>query len=72
MTIHVTQARGEIATTRLVAWCRILDAVAEQRDALDHRIRRGDPDDSELEADCRTWCGLSQALADFLKARKAA
>ena len=57
---------------RLVAWCRILDAVTEQRDALDHRIWREDPDDVLLEADIQTWCELSGALADFLQVRRAA
>jgi hypothetical protein len=57
---------------RMVAWCRILDAVAEMRAALDHRIRREDADDTHLEADVQTWCRLSAALADFLKARRSA
>jgi hypothetical protein len=60
------------AKTRVVAWCRILDAVAEMRESLDHRIWREDPDDTHLEADVRTWCELARALADFLKARRAA
>jgi hypothetical protein len=59
-------------TASLVAWCRILETVAEQREALLHRIWREDPDDVLLEADCQTWCELAQALADFLKARRAA
>ena len=53
-------------------WCRILDAVAEQRDALDYRIRCGDPADNLLEADCKAWCELSCGLADFLEARRVA
>jgi hypothetical protein len=60
------------AKTRLLAWCRILDSVAEMREELDHRIWRGDFNDTHLEADCRTWCELTQALADFLKTRRAA
>jgi hypothetical protein len=57
---------------RMVAWRRILDAVAEQRQALDHRIWLEDPDDVLLEADTRTWCELAVALADFLDARRSA
>jgi hypothetical protein len=60
------------ATARLVAWSRILDAVAEMREALDHRIWREDADDTHLEADCHTWRELAQALADFLGARRSA
>ena len=57
---------------RLIAWCRVLEAIAEQREALHHRIWREDPEDTLLEADCQTWCELAQALADFLNARRAA
>jgi hypothetical protein len=72
MTVHVTNAKGEIAITRLAAWCRILDAVAEQREALDRRIDHQDPSDTHIDADCQTWGGLAEALADFLDARKSA
>jgi hypothetical protein len=41
------------------------------RTGLDHRIWRGDADDTHLEADCQTWCELTRALADFLEARRA-
>ena len=61
-----------MVAARAAAWRRVLDAVGEMRDALDHRIWREDPDDTQLEADVRTWCELSRALADFLKARRAA
>ena len=60
------------ATTRLVAWTRILDALAEQRDALEYRIWRESPDDTQLAADCQTWCGLSRGLTDLLRARRTA
>jgi hypothetical protein len=60
------------ATRRVTAWCRIVDAVAEQKDALAHRIWRADPDDDLLEADVQTWLELTQSLADFLEARRAA
>ena len=56
----------------LTGWCRILDAVADQREALDHRIWRGDLDDVRLAADVRTWCELSQALIGFLNGRRKA
>ena len=59
------------ARARLMAWCSILDAVAEQREALDYRIWREDPGDTHLAADCQTWCELAAALAAFLKAREA-
>lgn len=68
----VTSRSVSTARARVVAWAPVLDAVAEQRDALQHRIWRGDPDDTLLEADCQTFCELSNALADFLQARRAA
>jgi hypothetical protein len=58
------------AKARILAWCRILDALAEQREALEYRIWCEDPDDTHLEADCRLWCELAQALADFPNARR--
>jgi hypothetical protein len=57
--------------TGLHLWCRILDAVAEMRESLDHRIWREDPDDSSLEADFRAWIELTRGLADFLEASRA-
>lgn len=68
MTAHVTAA-FKIGKRRLTAWCAILNAVAEQREALGHRIWREDASDTLLAADCQTWCELTAALADFLKAR---
>lgn len=65
------QQKSHRARTRLMAWCSILDAVAEQREALDYRIWREDPGDTHLAADCQTWCELAAALAAFLKAREA-
>jgi hypothetical protein len=62
----------DVARRRAGAWRRVLDAVAEMRDALDYRIYREDPDDTFLEADCRAWCELAQSLADFLRSRRAA
>ena len=56
---------------RLLAWSRILDAVAEQREALEHRIWLEDPDDTPLEADVQTWAELIRGLADHLKAKSA-
>ena len=64
------KARG--AAPRLRAWTRVLHAVAEQRHALEHRIWREDIEDEFLEADVQTWRDLTQALADFLKARRSA
>ncbi|MBM3545276.1 MAG: hypothetical protein FJX44_12430 [Alphaproteobacteria bacterium] len=64
--------RYQVAKARARAWCRILDAVAEMRDALDHRIWREDPDDTLLEADVQTWVELARALAGFLRTRRAA
>jgi hypothetical protein len=58
------------ATERLNAWAKILDAISEQRKALDLRIWRADPDDKDLEADVQALVELSNALADFLEARK--
>ena len=56
---------------RLLAWSRILHAVAEQREALDCRIWREDPEDTLLAADCQTFCELVRALSYFLKAKSA-
>ena len=55
---------------RTQAWCRIIDAVATQREALDQRAWREDPADVHLPADVQTWCERTQALTDFLKARR--
>ena len=60
----------DIARRRRSAWLRVLDAVAEMRAALDHRIWRADIDDIHLEGDCRAWCELAQSLADFLQSRR--
>ena len=62
----------DLARKRRNAWRRILDAVAEMRDALEYRIWRGDPDDTHLHADCQTWAEFARALADFLKSRRSA
>jgi hypothetical protein len=56
------------AKARFHAWCRILEAVAEMRAALDYRLYSEDPDDVGLEVDIRNWCDLTQALAGLLKA----
>ena len=50
----------------------VLGAVADMRDALHDRIDRGDIDDLSLEPDCRNWCNLARALADFLTVRRSA
>jgi hypothetical protein len=81
------QGRGEIEKKRCAetitkrsprrqhlsgALCRVLDAVADQREGLDFRIWRAEPDDTHLQADVQIWRELSCALADFLEARRAA
>jgi hypothetical protein len=63
-------AMARPAVARLRAWCRVLDAMAEMRGSLDHRIWREDPEDTLLEADVQTWCELTRALGDFLRARR--
>ena len=68
MTVHLAPT---CVARRFIAWRRVLDAVADQREALDHRLWREDPNDTHLEADVRTWCELSRALAKFLHARRA-
>jgi hypothetical protein len=60
----------DIARRRRLAWLRVLEAVAEMREALDFRIWQATPDDTHLEADCRAWLELAQALADFLASRR--
>ena len=62
----------DIARRRRSAWLRILEAVAEMRSALEHRIWRADPDDTHLEADCKAWVELALSLGDFLKSRRSA
>ena len=69
---NVPGATFTVAEARARAWFRIVEAVTEQREALGHRIWREDPVDTHLEADCQTWCELTQALADFLEARRSA
>jgi hypothetical protein len=58
--------------SRANAWSRILDAVAEQREALDFRLWLADPNDTHLQADVQIWCALTGALTDLLEARRAA
>ena len=65
------QQKSHAARQRLTAWCGVLNAVAEQREALDYRIWREDANDTLLAGDCQTWCELAAALAAFLKAREA-
>lgn len=60
------------AKPRMLAWRRVVEAVAEQREALAHRIWREDPEDTHLQADVQTWCELAQALADYIRARRSA
>ena len=45
----------DLARRRRCAWLRVVNAVAEMREALEYRIWRGDPDDTHLHADCQTW-----------------
>jgi len=71
-TASVAVEKAMRSKTRLVAWCRILDSVAEMREALDYRIWRENPNDRFLQADCQAWCELTKALADFLGVRRAA
>ena len=59
----------DLARRRRCAWLRVLDAVAEMREALDHRIHRADINDTLLAADVQTWCDLVRALTDYLKGR---
>jgi hypothetical protein len=54
------------------AWCRVLAAVADQREVLDFRIWVAEANDTHLEADVQIWCDLTGALADFLEAGRAA
>ena len=60
------------AERRMIAWQRVLDAVAEMRAAIDHRIWAENPDDVSLEHDCRNFCELALALSNYLKAKRAA
>ena len=69
MTVHFTTAAKSASHHCLQAWTRALDALAEMREALQHRIWREDADDVHLEADCRAWCELTRALANFLEVR---
>jgi hypothetical protein len=60
------------ARARLLAWCRVIEAVTEMRDALQYRIYREGIEDMFLEADVQTWRDLTRALAAFLEARRTA
>ena len=60
----------DLARRRCGAWLRVLEAVADLRDGLEHRIQRADVDDTPLPADVQTWCELARALADFIKTRR--
>src|SRR5262245_23551098 len=60
------------AVRRVRAYCRVLDALIEQRQALAHRLWIADATDRHLEPDCRVWCELADAVADYLTARKSA
>ena len=60
----------DLARRRRCAWLRVIDAVAEMREALDCRIALEADADTHLHADVRTWCELAQALAAFLGSRK--
>lgn len=62
---RVRTQKSEVARVR--AWTRVLDAVADMREALDQRIWQADPDDTTLAADVRTWCMLGRALGDYLR-----
>jgi hypothetical protein len=64
-------AKLPLSAVRLRAWCCVLDALGEQKQALAIRIERANPDDKPLEADVRVWCHLANAAADFLEARRA-
>jgi hypothetical protein len=60
------------AEARARAWLRIVETVAEMREALDCRIWCEDAEDTHLEHDCRAFCELMRGLTDFLKARRPA
>jgi hypothetical protein len=71
-TIYTELDTKRPAKQQQLSLCRVLNAIAEQREALDFRIWRAGSDDTHLEADVRIWRELSGALADFLEARQAA
>lgn len=64
--------KGTARTQYLLLLCRVLNAVAEQRSALDFRIWLAELRDTHLQSDVETWCQLSLALADVLAARREA
>jgi hypothetical protein len=72
MSAPIDAKQFAVAKARADAWLRVLAAVFEQREALDYRIWREDPADALLVADVETWLSLARALADFLRARRAA
>jgi hypothetical protein len=61
----------ERATARMTACRRVLEALADQREALEHRLWREDPDDTLLEGDVQTFGELARAIAAFLEIRRA-
>jgi hypothetical protein len=56
---------------RAFAWAKVLDALSQQRAAIEYRIARADPDDIYLEFDVYDWVVLADSLTAFLKSRGA-
>jgi hypothetical protein len=63
----MTPAQIERARLRANAWRRIIEVVADMRDALSYRLWREDPTDEHLEHDCELFSELARALAAFLR-----
>jgi hypothetical protein len=64
-------AHSGLSPQELLRLKALLEALCDQRDVLEHRIWLGDSRDEALEWDCRVWCQLADAVADFLEARRA-
>jgi hypothetical protein len=56
-----------MSKSRAVAWAKVVDALNEQRAAIEYRIHRADSDDIYLEYDAYGWVVLVDAITDFLK-----
>ena len=61
----------DIARRRRCAWLRVIEAIADMRDALHHRIWREDPDDTHLQSrPAKRGASLRVRSSDFLGSRR--
>jgi hypothetical protein len=61
---------NDLARRRMEEWRRVIEAVAEQRAALEYRIWAEDPDDLVLHDDVRIWGELTSAVAGLPQSKE--